>query len=377
MKNILLKSIFCSILSLTLFSCSNDDSEFIYSFDFDISNTGLYILNSGSKGANIPGTPTYFDVNKNNSQPVAKVFLNQNEFELGYGAQDMVVYGSKMYITMTQSNCIYVTNKKGKLLKYSDGSDVIIKPLNGSNQPQQPRSAIAHNGKVYVSTYDGDIVRIDTTSLIIDKKAATGGTYPEEVTIVNNKLYTVISDYMGTGIGKNVAVINLSSFTKESDITVSVNPTKITSDNDGNIYVISNGNYNDIPSSLQKIAAGTSTVTTLGTDVATNMEVAGDKLLLMKEVYDYVTNKSSTILSYYDIKANKIVDKSFVETDKADLTNTYNITYDPVSGNMYLATSDYKNEGNMHIFNENGKYIRSFKTGGINPMGAYFVTGTK
>lgn len=377
MKKNLLKCVFFTMLSLTLFSCSDDDKDNIVPFDFDISNTGLYVLNSGSKGANIPATLIYFDANKNNSQSVKDVFKNQNGIELGYGGQDMVVYGSKMYITVTQSNCIYVTDKKGKLLKYSDGSAAVIKPLNSSNQPQQPRSAIAHSGNVYVSTYDGDILRIDTTSMTIDKQVATGGTYPEEVTIVNNKLYTVISDYMGKGTGKNVSVINLASFTKESDIPVVVNPTKIASDKNGNIYVISSGNYTDIPSALQKIAAGTSTSTTLGTDVATNMEVAGDKLLLMKEVYDFETKKSTTALSYYDIKTNKIVDKSFVEEGKADLSNTYNITVDPATNNIYLATSDYKNEGSMHIFDGYGKYIQSFKTGGINPMGAYFVTGTK
>ncbi|MDR1883508.1 MAG: hypothetical protein LBR26_12125 [Prevotella sp.] len=380
MKKILLKSVFFAMLAFSLFSCSDDDKDdkdIILPFDFDISNTGFYVLNSGSKGANIPASLTYFDANKNNSQPVKEVFLNQNKIEPGYGGQDMLVYGSKMYITMTQSNCIYVTDKKGKLLKYNDGSDAIIKPLNSGGQPQQPRSVAAHSGNVYASTYDGDIVRIDTTAMTIDKKVATGGTYPEEVTVVNNKLYTVISDYMGTGAGKNVAVINLASFTREPDIAVTVNPTKITSDKNGNIYVISSGNYNDILPALQKIAAGTSTVTTIGTDVATNMEVAGDKLLLMKEVYDNVTKKSSTRLSYYDMKTDRIVDESFVESGKADLTNTYNITVDPATNNIYLATSDYKNEGSMHIFDGNGKYVNSFKTGGINPMGAYFITGVK
>ncbi|MDR2954851.1 MAG: hypothetical protein LBV43_07215 [Prevotella sp.] len=376
MRKILLKSVFCAMLIFVLFSCSNDDKDFIPPFDFDISDTGFYVLNSGSQKLSVPGTLTYFDANKNNAHPVKEVFLNQNEFELGHGAQDMVVYGSKMYITMTQSNCIYVTDRKGKLLKYSNGSNAIIRPLNSSNQPQQPRSIITNKGNVYVSTYDGDILRIDTTKMEIDKKIATGGTFPEEVTIVNNKLYTVISDYEGKGNGKSVVAIDLGAYSTEN-ITVAVNPTKITSDKNGNIYVISNGNYNDIPSALQKIEAGTTTVTTLGSNIATDMEVAGDKLLLMNQVYDFTTKKSTTKLLYYDIKGGKIVDESFVESGKADLTNTYNITVNPVTNNIYLATSDYKAEGSMHIFDGSGKYISSFRTGGINPMGAYFITGVK
>lgn len=374
MKKILLKSVLCAMLTFALSSCSNDDDT--PWIEPEVTTTGIYVLNSGSSSAKISAALTYY--NPETGIITKDVFTNKNGIELGDGGQDMIVYGSKMYITMTKSNCIYVTDKTGKLLKDKDGNNAIIKPLNNNSQPQQPRSAIAHGGKIYASTYDGDIIRIDTTLLVIDKKVATGDTYPEEVTIVNNKLYTVLSSYPGKeNKGRTVVVINLDSFTKEGDIEVAENPTKITSDKNGNIYVISNGNYADIPSALQKIAAGTTTVTILGTSVATNMEAAGDKLLLMNEVYDFGTGKSTVSLSYYDINTNKIVDKSFVEDGKADLSNTYNITYDPVTKNIYIATSDYKNEGNMHIFNESGKYINSFKTGGINPMGAYFVTGVK
>jgi hypothetical protein len=282
-----------------------------------------------------------------------------------------------MYITVTVSNCIYVTDKTGKLLKDATGKDAIIQPLNSSNQPQQPRSALAYNGNVYVSTYDGDILRIDTTALTIDKKAATGDTYLEQMTIVGNKLYTVVSDYTFTGIGKSVAVVNLSSFTKEAEIPVALNPYKIKSDEAGNIYVLSMGNYGDIPSSLQKIDPNTNAVTTIGTNVASDMAVAGNRLLLMNSVYDFTTGTSSTVLSYYDIAANQIVDQPFVDAGTIDLSNTCDITYDPVTKYIYLAQSDYINEGNMYIFDENGEYLNSFKTGGMNPMGAYFVTGAK
>lgn len=371
MKKIFLKGFIFSMLSLAFIACDSDnDIDWV---EPEVTTTGVYVLNSGS-GGTVGAKLSYYDYET--STLTKDVFANRNGIELGNGGQDMLVYGSKMYITMTKSNCIYVMDKTGKLLKNKDGNDIIIKPLNSKEQPQQPRSAVAHGGKVYISTYDGDIIRIDTASFAISK-VVTGSVYLEEMTIVNNKLYTVISDYTGAGIGKSVSVINLNSFTKEPEITVTQNPTKITSDKNGNIYVISNGNYNDISSTLQKINPTTNSVTTIGTDVATNMEVVGDKLLLMKEVYDYVEKKSTTYLSYYDINTNKIIDKSFVEEGKADLASTYNITYDPVAKNIYMGTSDYKNEGNMHIFNENGKYIKSFKTGGINPMGAYFLTGTK
>jgi len=369
MKKILLKSILFSMLTFTLISCSDDDNNEPW-VEPEYTTTGIYVLNSGSQSLNIDAALTYYDNDKNIT--TGDVFLNKNEITLGNGGQDMVIYGSKMYITVTESNCIYVTDKTGKLLKYDDGTDAIIKPLNDNSQPRKPRSAMAYNGKVYVSLYDGNLARIDTTSMRIDKLASVDGTYPEEFAIVNNKAYVTISD-RGTGIGKKLSIIDLSSFTKTGEIEVVVNPTRIVNDKDGNLYVISNGNYTTIPSSLQKITTSDNKVTVLGTDVASNMEAGKDKIYLMKE--DYTIN--STSLSYYDIAANKIVDEAFVDTKAADIKRAYNITVDPITENIYIATSDYRNEGGMYIYKSTGEYIKSFKTKGINPMGAYFITTEK
>jgi hypothetical protein len=370
MKKILLKSILFSMLSLIFISCSDDNNNEPW-VEPEYTTTGVYVLNSGSYNPSIDAALTYYDNDTNIT--TGDVFLNKNEISLGNGGQDMVIYGSKMYITVTQSNCIYVTDKTGKLLKYDDGTDAIIKPSNDNSQPRKPRSAMAYNGKVYVSLYDGNLARIDTATMKIDKLASLDGTYPEEFAIVNNKAYVTISDYMGTGIGTKVSVIDLNSFTKTGEIEVTVNPTKIVNDKDGNLYVISNGNYSTIPSCLQKITTSDNKVTVLGTDVASNMEAGKDKIYLMKE--DYVT--SSTNLSYYDIATNKIVDEAFVNTESADIKRAYNITVDPITENIYIATSDYKNEGGMYIYKSTGEYIKSFKTKGINPMGAYFITSEK
>lgn len=367
MKKILLKGILFSALMFSFMSCSDSEKDEPW-VEPEYATTGVYVLNSGSMSSKIDAALTYYDNDKNIT--TGDVFLNKNEISLGNGGQDMVIYGSKMYITVTQSNCIYITDKTGKLLKYTDGTNTIIKPLNASEQPRKPRSIEAYNGKVYVTLYDGNLARIDTTTMKIDKLASVDGTYPEEFAIVNNKAYVTISDYMGTGAGKKLSIIDLSSFTKTGEIEVVVNPTKIRSDKNGNLYVISNGNYSTIPSSLQKISTSDNKVTVLGTDIASNLEAGKDKIYLMKE--DYTT--MSTLLSYYDIATNKIVNEAFVEADKADIKRAYNITVDPITENIYIATSDYKNEGGMHIYNSNGGYIKSFKTKGINPMGAYFVT---
>ena len=54
--------------------------------------------------------------------------------------------------------------------------------------------------------------------------------------------------------------------------------------------------------------------------------------------------------------------------------NVYSLSADPITGNLYVATSDYTNTGDMHIFNSDGVAIATLALSGINPRGAYFVT---
>lgn len=372
MNQFLLKAIFFSIITLGFVSCSSDDDE--PWIEPEVTTTGVYILNSGKMGddnANLG----YYDLSKN--VDTKNIFTNQNSQPLGDSGQDMVIYGSKMYISVTGSNKIYITDLKAKLLKYSNGASAIIDPKNDKNEPEGPRFLAADGGKVYVSLKTGYVARIDTATLTIDKKVKVGS-YPEQIIATNNKLYVANSGY---GYDNTVSVIDLNSFTETKKIDVVVNPNFLVKDNNNNIYVLSWGRTwggANIKSSLQKLNATSEEVTALGTDIATKMAMnrSKDKIYIINEVYD--SNWNLTInLSYYDLKTNKHVKTSFVTaTGNIDLSKAYSISVDPVNGNIYIGTSDFSNTGDMYIFSENGTFISKFDTGGLNPMGAYFVNGT-
>lgn len=372
MKKFLLKGLFLFVIGCSVISCSDDDDNGgdPSGPDHFIPTSGAYILNSGSKDK-IAGTLAYYDRTYSSTTAISDIFTNLNKIELGNTANDMVIYGSKMYIAMTNSNCIYITDLGGKILKYSDGKDAIIRPVTADNKPQQPRYAVADGGKVYVSMYSGHVARIDTTSMVIDKQASTGGTYPEQLTIVNSKLYVTNSGY---GKGKTVGIIDLNTFADATTIETVLNPTRITKDKNNNIYVISMGNYGDIPSALQRINPADNTISTIGTGVATYMRPAGDRLLLINEVYD-ANWKLTVNLQYYDIIQQKVVKESFVKPgDQADLSRAFSLSVDPSNNDIYVGTSDYTTYGTMNVFDKSGNYKGYFKTGGVNPMGAYFIT---
>lgn len=366
MKKFLVKGMLFSMLAFAFVSCDSDDDDIIPSWVApEITAAGVYILNSGSQGDN-NSTLGYY--NSDTKEYTEKIFENQNDdLKIGDTGNDMVIYGSKMYILATNSNKIYITNLASKLLK-------IIEPINQANQPQKPREGIAHGGKVYVTLFDGYVAQIDTTSMTIAKTVQVG-TYPEELTVADNKLYVANSGY---GKGNTVSQIDLNSFTVSKTIDVVVNPNRITSDKDGNIYIISWGNYTDISSALQKYNPTTGEIVTLDTDIVTKMALNknNDKLFLLSE--SWATGSRIVTLQSFDIKTNTLDEKSFVNApSNIDLSKTYSLTINHNNGDIYIATSDYSTNGDMHIFSADGTYKTSLDTGGINPMGAYFITGTK
>lgn len=372
MKKFILKGIALSLLTLGFVSCSSDDDDPWVEPEFI---NGAYILNSGKMNNNNANLGFYdFETDKYTS----KVFFNQNNgTSIGDTGNDMVIYGSKMYILATNSNKIYITDLKGKLLKYSNGDDAIIDPKNDANEAAKPRFGTSHGGKVYVSLYSGHVARIDTTSMLIDGKVQVGA-FPENLIAVNNNLYVSNAGY---GNGETVSIVNLNQFKETSKLTVTLNPNGLASDNNGNIYIASFGKTwggSNVMPQLQKYNPATSELTNLGTDIATKIVMNKDKnkLFIIKENWDN-NGAPANDVTYYDIQKNEMVTDTYFkipEGSNVNLKHAYTMSIDPNNGDIYISTSDYSNTGDMHIFSADGTYKKSFDTGGINPMGAYFVS---
>ena len=122
-----------------------------------VDNGGIYFLNSGKMGSNNAGLSCF---NLNTLTMTVDTFMNVNEKGLGDTANDMIVYGSKMYIAVYGSSIIEVTDLSGKS----------IKQIKSSGDALLPRFFTANEGKVYVSLYDGYVARLDTASLEIEQK---------------------------------------------------------------------------------------------------------------------------------------------------------------------------------------------------------------
>ena len=118
--------------------------------------TGVYVLSEGSFNGNNT-TLTYY--NFSNSTPVTDFYQTANGSGLGDTGNDMIIYGSKMYIVMNVSSYLEVDDAlTAKSIKKID-----LK--NPSSQPRTPRFIVAYKNKVFVSCWDGTVAVVDTTAL--------------------------------------------------------------------------------------------------------------------------------------------------------------------------------------------------------------------
>lgn len=362
-RNILWGAVLFVTALIGFSSCSDDDDETytpIIPPTLLESANGAYILSTGKINSNTAAL-YFYDLTKTENKEAVEVFKTVNGIEMGDAAQDMIVYGSKMYISMYNSGVIYVTDKNAKLLA----------TIKDATNKLQPRYFDAGSGKIFVSLYDGYLARIDTTSLTIDKKIAVGPN-PEGVKIANNKIYVANSGGLNweNGYNNTVSIVDFNLTTK-TDIEVEVNPYELKRDTKGNLYLISRGDYGDIPNCLQQINTTTDKVTVLDKGRSYSVFPIGDRLYMLNKGYDENWTPYSDFL-YYDINSKKIVEESFI-TDGTVIKDINSVSVEPTSGDYYVSVANGTTNGDIYIFSSEGKFKSKFDTGSAYPAGVWFI----
>lgn len=362
---------FC-LLALTLLflvSCRTDDYV-IPSEKKEVSNgedtpiKGFYLLNEGNMGSN-KCTLDYFDYATGTYHKNIYAEINPSVVkELGDVGNDIMIYGSKMYVVVNASNTIEVLDAKtAKRIK--------------TIQLQNCRYMSFKGNKVYASSYAGPIdlnpnsppgkvVEIDTTSLSIQRQAVVGY-QPEEMEIIGDQLYVANSGgYMYPNYDKTVSVIDLNSFTETKKIDVAINLHRLQKDNYGDLYISSRGDYYNIPSSLFLVDAATGVVKKDFHVAVSGMTIVNDKLYYYGNEFNYTTHSYTKTFGIIDVKteqviATKIIDQQYVDEIKAP----YGIAVNPYSEDIYITDArNYVTTGYVYCFDKSGKF--KWKTEGGN-----------
>ncbi|MFM2293046.1 MAG: hypothetical protein RIS29_2859, partial [Bacteroidota bacterium] len=322
---------------------------------------GVYVLNSGKLSYN-NASMTYYSIL--NGFSFTDVFAQKNNRILGDTGEDMIQYGSKIYIAVYQSSLIEVVDAKTMVSIKS------IPLVDANNAATKPRTLTSANGKVYIVLYTGSVAQMDTTTYAIEKTVKVGAN-PDKSVIANNKLYVGNTGGMATVKDSTVSVIDLSTFTELRKVVVNLNPAgSLGADSQGDVYVQSNGNYGSKIGKIQRIEAGTYKVTDIITGYG-GFTVDNDMAYIYNFTYDASWQAANKTIKVYDMKNEAMSSTNF--TSYAIDKTPYSIGVDPVTKNVYLGVTDYSTLGAAYCFDANGNYKYSFPVG-LNPIKFLFLT---
>lgn len=354
------KLFYLLLAALSLTACrtdSSDDTPIIDPPQQIEAVAGLYILNEGNFGAN-KASLDYFDFKTGTLSQGLFAKANPDAVKgLGDVGNDILIYGSKMYIVVNNSNKVEVVDAK------------TIKSLKTINI-NQPRSLTATNGKVYVSSYDGPndpatntqfgkVAEVDTLSMAITREA-TVGHHPEELTAVGSNLY-VTNSYITlnpTPVYENtISKVDLNSFKQISLIPVAKNLSRIKHDDQGNLYVVSNGDYNTIPANLYKVDPNTETVTKTYNVPMTNFTIYKNQLYYYGYIFNNTTFDFDKTFGIIDLKTNTQTATHIFDTQyESQIQAPNGIAINPENGNILIADAvNFSSNGFVYSFSQDGK----------------------
>ena len=317
-------------------------------------NGGLLVLNEGLFNQN---NASLTWLNTSDGSVIMDFFEQKANRGLGDTGNDMKRYGNKIYVVVNVSSTVEVLNAT------TGASIQQISMISGST-PKQPRFITFHQGKAFISCYDGFVDVLDTISLTITQRIPVGAN-PEEMAISNNRLFVCNSGGLNyPNVDSTVSVISLSTLTEETKITCGPNMGDIAVDASGEIYAISRGDYGSTPSRMHRINP-----VTLVKEQTFNFD-AGSITEYNNNFIITASNQSATHTYLFDASAETIATTDFF--DLSNVQTLYGIQYRASSNKFYICDAmGYTINGKIHIFNSSGILEQSFSVG-LNPNSILF-----
>ncbi len=322
--------------------------------DFIYPATGAYVLNQGSYGL-VDGTISFLDLTTGNLGS-GDLFASANQGRsMGDTPQDIVVYGSHIYIAVYGSGLVWVLDRGTRTIETSITVD-------------QPRDLVAEGGKVYVSNYNGYVSRIDTTSLSVEARCQVG-VYPEQMAVRDGYLYVansygLTSDARGNCLSK----VRLSDFEMETQVNVGLNPVKLISDGRGNLFVSVPGDYSGAPQIKKVDKDDKVTYVTDGLLAATY----SNRLYVINTVYDSNYTVSRNDVTCFDTDSGDTVSVAPFEVP-ADC-NPQSFTVDLATGQFYVTgypSDNFLGNGILLRYSFDGSLMKRYSVG-LNPVAIAF-----
>ena len=384
MKRFLLFYITCLILAVV--SSCREDFYIIPSQkqDTGVAPTrgnilGMYVLNEGNMGSNKASIDFLdLDENKPTVHYLRNIYSERNPNvvkELGDVGNDIKIYGSKLWIVVNVSNKVEVATADS------------CKRITQINIPNC-RYLAFKDGFAYVSSYVGPVkfdkdaplgmvYKVDTVDFK-KKDSVVVGYQPEELCIVDNKLYVANSGgYRAPNYDHTLSEIDLATFKEIRKIKVGLNPHHCQVDHYGQIWVTSRGNYNDVPSRIYRLYKGRNQLYEVMDSIDTpvsGLSIVGDSLYYYGSAWNKATATNNISYGLINVRTHKIIDTNLFSAPQLKaITMPYGIIVNPVERDFYLMDAkNYVSSGGLLHFKPNGTYDWTVQTGDI-PGHATFV----
>lgn len=347
MRKSIFRSALFTALTITFTACESTEEPAKPLIPY---SEGAFILNFG-KDTN-SSSLSYYDFASETASN--GIFKTQNDEIMGDQANHMCAYGSKLYIAVSNSSKVEITDLNGVRLKKIEIKDE-------AGIPQKPRFMASHGGYIYFSVYGGSVQRIDTLNLNLDSEKVIVGDYPEALTVAGNKLFV-----NNSRAGNTVSVIDLTSFSKIHEIEVPVNPyEQALTGSDGNVYIVTSTDWKS--PKLQRINPNTYDVTELGE--ASVIAEYNNTLYTYFSIWGGIS-----WFKTYDLKTGKLSEKDYLDASEFSYINALNIN--PLTGDLYISDAPSDRKGRIVVYNSEGAMKTSFDVD-YAPRGAYFPILTK
>lgn len=332
---------------------------------------GVFLLNSGNSANYVDGSLTYFGAD---GSTTPNAFSAANGRSLGLTPNDIITFGQKMYIVVTDENTIEVVDKNTlKSIKQIKTTDLM-----GTDRGTQPRHITAAGNHVYVSTFRGYVAAIDTVNFEMAAVYQVGS-FPEGMAASGNSLYVVNSDY-GNGVNPSISIIDLNTGNViEQNDELIMNPTAIAEAN-GALYFLDYGkydnNWNQTDAGVRKVANGEITKVADATMMAVN-PTAG---LIYTVNAPYSSAGVTITYNVYNTTTGEL--RTFI--DGSGIDSPAAIGVDPVTGSVFIASyrmnadtgyADYAANGYVRVYNADGTFVREDEAG-VGPIAFAFNHNT-
>ncbi|WP_316749019.1 YncE family protein [Pedobacter gandavensis] len=325
---------------------------------------GVYVLNEGSFSAGGPSTISYYNIGTKKLDN--DYYKTQNGTALGANANDLKQYGSKMYCVITGTTASakdsyldvisIATGKSLKRIAFSDDKGGFM-----------PRNIVFNKNKAYISGYDGNLTKLDTASLAIEKRILVGGAL-EQLAIVNNKIYVTnsLQPLFPSATNSSVSVVDLNDFAKSKEITTALNPRAIFATPTGDLFVQTSGQWPNIPGALDKLNSLTDTNIGSGSDLGLSfLNITGTTGFA-------IGFNTAAYLKYFNTATGALGKDLITDGTATKITSAYSVTLNPLDNTFYVADGkDYTNAGAISCYSKEGVLKFSFATGVVPKMAVF------